>query len=197
MIALATIAALSLATPAIGNDSPFSYSYIEVGARRFNVDNLNGNSEDIDAYYGKFSLNFGPIFGFVGYESQDVDGLPIDANRVDLGVGGHVGVLDKLDLVGQVAWLYNDVSASGGGTKGGYEAKFGARWMVLDLTAASIELNGNVIWIDLENRLSANPDDAGFEVGGRVHFLKMLSAGLGYARFEDDDQIGLDLRFSF
>jgi hypothetical protein len=193
----------ALAAPLPLDDSPFSYTYLELGVTRLDVDDLGGGglNEDVDTYYGRASLGLlGFFFGFVGYETQDADTTDLEADRIDLGVGAHFGLTPRLDLVGSVAWIYNDVSGSLGGvsgSEGGYELELGARWMPIELGVGSgLELNGSGIWVDLDNALSSNTEDVGARLGARVHFLKLASAGVDYTRFKDDDQFRLNLRLS-
>ena len=72
----------------------------------------------------------------------------------------------------------------------------GARWMPLPWDGGGLEANGGFRWIDQEAILS---DDAvgAWELGARVHFLKLFSVGATYQFLEDDSRYGFDARVSF
>jgi hypothetical protein len=72
----------------------------------------------------------------------------------------------------------------------------GARWMPLPWDGGGLELDGGFRWIDLKGLLSDTQTSA-WEVGARVHFLKMLSVGASYTFLEQDKQWGLNARVAF
>jgi hypothetical protein len=182
-------------------DSPLSYTYVEVGATTFNVDDLEGEDEDIDTYYARASLNLGLIYLFAGYENQDLDLEDTDSDLWRLGVGAHLGLARQLHLIGEIAWLFNDVSSDLDEldeSESGYEARAGVRWLPIEWSRGGLELDGNLVYQDIDNRLASDDADIGGELGVRAHFIQILSVGAMYTRYrEDDDQLGLNVRFSF
>ena len=195
----AVSAPLASAT-AEGESKPatFSYTYLEVGATQFNVDTID---ETADIYYGRGSLGlFGFLYVFGEYQNQAVDFQDTKTDLIELGVGAHFSVMPKLDLVGEIGWLYNDITSDLSqldDTTNGYEVRVGARWMVMDWDGGGLELNGGLGYIDLENQLASDDASNIWDVGARVHFLKHVSIGAGYAMQGEDDQVNLNARFSF
>jgi hypothetical protein len=177
---------------------PFSYTYVEVGAAKYDVDQINEKS---DIYYGRASIAFlGFLYAFGEYQNQSNDFQNTDSDLIELGGGVHFNVMPTLDLFGEVGWLYNDVSsdlASLDDTNQGYEAFGGARLMALPWDGGGLELNGGIGYVDLNNRLASDDAATEWEVGARVHFLKMLSVGATYAILKDDDYVTANFRVSF
>jgi hypothetical protein len=178
--------------------SAFSYTYIEVGATRFNVDTIDDTA---DIYYGRASLNLlGFMYVFGEYQNQSVDFANTKTDRTELGVGAHFAIMPKLDLFGEVGWLYNNISSDVSNiddTTNGYEALAGARWMVMDWSDGGLELNGKLGYIDLKNQLASDDSSSIWGLGARVHFLKHMSIGTEYAMQGSDDEVSLNARFSF
>jgi hypothetical protein len=207
-IAAPSIEALLLGAPArlsfvdeeVSGDSPLSYTYVEIGATEYSIDDIGGSDEDVDTYYARASLALGFLYVFGGYETQDLDFEDTDSDLWRLGVGAHLGLMRNLDLLGEVAWLYNDVSSDLSQldeSDSGYEIRGGARWLAMEWSRGGLELDGNLLYVNLDNRLGSEEDDVGVELGARLHFLEFLSVGGMYTMFEDDDQLGLNLRASF
>lgn len=192
--------AIAQTPPATENNTPLSYTFVEVGAMNYNVDNINGVEAEADNYYARGSLGLGLLHVFAGYENQDLDLQNTSSDLFRLGGGAHIELTEKLHAVGEVAWLYSDVSSNFQGfaeSNSGYEIKAGARWMAVDWAAGGLELDGNLVWVDLENRLASDDRAFGWEAGLRIHLFEMLSAGAMYSVLEDDDQIAISARLSF
>jgi hypothetical protein len=182
-----------------GDDSKFSYTYLEVGGLVLDVDET---SEDVDIWYGRASLGlFGLFFGSVTYETQEFDTFDTDADVLSLGVGAHLSLTPSMDVVGEVAWLYSDVSSDDDdfdGTENGTEISAGIRWMPFDWGGGGgLELNGGALWQDLDNRLASDESVVGWQLGVRAHLIQLVSVGANYTLLEDDDQLGLNVRVSF
>jgi len=194
------------ATPLFFRDSDdkepdlLSYTYVEVGGIDYNVDDLGGSDESVDTYYGRASLSLGFLYLFAGYENQSADFMDTDSDVIRLGLGGRANIGQNLDVLGEVAWLYNDVSsdlASLDDSNNGYELRSGLRWLPIQWGRGGLELDGNLVFVSLDNRLGSDDEDLGVELGARVHFLKLFSVGGMYTMFEDDDLLGLNLRLAF
>jgi hypothetical protein len=107
--------------------------------------------------------------------------------------------MPKLDVLGEAAWLYSDLSSDLStldDTTDGFEGKAGVRWMPLVWGGGGCELNGNLVYVDLENRLASEDDATGWEAGVQVHFLRLFSVGAMYSILEDDDRVSANVRVS-
>jgi hypothetical protein len=181
------------AAPILGDRSGLlSYTYVELGYQTADIDALG---EDADGLIGRGSLGLlGFLHVFVDYRNASTDITDTSSDTWALGVGGHFGFTETLDGVGEVSWLYSDTD--GFDSDSGWAAFAGARWICLPWDGGGIEVNGGFRWIDIENVFSDDSNGA-WEAGARLHFLKFLSVGLGYAFVEDDSQWKVDARFSF
>jgi hypothetical protein len=195
---LALLAPAAASMPVADADSPFSYTYLELGAVSLDVDAID---DEADIYYGRASIELlGFLYVFGEYSNLSIDYKNTDTDLIELGAGAHVNVVPKLDLFGEVGWLYSDVSSDLSAlddTTNGYEVFGGARWMVLPWTGGGLELNGGLGYVDLENQISSDDKTTFWEVGARVHVLEMLSVGATYSKLEDDDQVSAGIRLSF
>ena len=170
----------------------------EVGATWLTVDAFDETS---DVYYGRGSLGlFGFLYLFGEYQNQSSDFNNTDTNALALGAGAHFAIVPKLDVFGELSYLYADVSsdlAALDDSNTGYEAAVGARFMLLPWSGGGLEVDGSINYIDLENRFANDDAATGWEVGARLHFIKLLSIGASYAEIDDDDQASVNLRVSF
>ncbi len=179
-------------------DSMLSYTYVEVGVAKNEVDDFD---DDVEIFYGRGSLNLLVWFYLFGeYSNQSTDFENTDTDQMTLGAGAHFGVLPNLDLVGEIGFLYNDVSSDLDeldDSDTGYRTFFGARWFALPWTSGGLELNGGLGTLKLDNRLGSDDDPVFWNVGVRAHLLRFLSVGVTYEKIEDDDVILGGVRFSF
>lgn len=186
-------------------ESAFSYTYIQAGYYSTDIDVIDETS---DAVYARGSLGlFKILYVFVDYAAQSLDDVStgagngdIDNDSIQLGVGAHFTINPKLDLLGEAAYIYDDVSsddiANLDDSNDGWSLLAGARWMVLPWEGGGLELNGGYRWQDRE-ALYSDDEVGAWEAGARFHFLKLFSIGANYAFIEDDSQFGLDARISF
>ena len=192
--------------PALADDEgAFSYSYVEAGFSKTEVDEFD---EDSDAVYARVSLELFRIFHvFLDYSAQSLDDVSfggssddVDADLYGLGFGAHFTVMPKLDLLGEASWIYSDLSSDDidelDETDNGFTLYGGARWMVLDWEGGGLEALGGYRWIDSKSVLSDDEVNS-IEIGARAHFLRAFSVGAKYSYLEDDDRIGFDARFSW
>jgi len=195
----AELAALT-STPAPREESAetwdFSYTFVELGARRFDLDQIDDTA---DTYYGKASLGlFDFLYAFLGYENLSTDFDNVDTDLWQLGAGVHFDVAERLDLTADIAWLRSDLSGdSVDETSNGHQLRAGARWMPVTFASGGLELEGHGIWVDLDDSYLSDNSVLGFDIGARVHFLKFLSVGLYYEMLDKDDSAALNARFSF
>ena len=178
----------------------FSYTFIEVGASSLNPDDTSVTNDNVDSYYLRASLGLGMFYLFGSYEDQSLDFQNTSTDLYRLGAGLHFGLTPKLDLVGEAAWLYSDMSSDISAlddTTDGFEGRAGARWMPLDWSGGGLELDGNLIYVDLENRLASDDTGTGWEAGARLHFLRLFSVGAMYSIVDSDDVVSINARLSF
>ena len=184
--------------PRTGHGAPaISYTFVEGGANFIDLDNVG--SEDVDSYYidGSIALGMFQIVG--GYENQSTDFQNTDTALIRVGAGIHLDLQSTLSVGGDIQWLFTDVSsdlASIDGTNNGYQVRGGARWMPLTWDRGGLELEGNVIWIDINDLLS-DDQSAGFEASARVHLFGYFSVGAQYTVYENDELYGINARLSF
>ncbi len=179
-------------------DEPYelSYTYLELGFGNVDVDDID---DDADTLYGRASLGlFDFLYFFLDYENQSTDFNDTDSDVFGLGAGGHMDVTERLNLVGEAAWLTADISsdlASLDDDDDGWTAFAGARFLALCWNRGGLELNGGYRWIDVETLNDS--DISAWEAGTRVHFLRFFSVGAKYTLLEEDSEWGVDARISF
>jgi len=174
----------------------FDYSYIQAG---YSVTDVDVVDEDLDLWHVRGSFEFMKfLYGFAGYArgSSDFDDVAVDA--LDLGIGGHISVLERLDLLSEVAWLWNNIDGDIGGSDSdsGFSLLVGARFLVLPFNRGGLEVNGGIRRTEID-AFASEKVITSVELGVRVHFLERFSVGLTYADMEDDSRIGIDGRFRF
>jgi hypothetical protein len=180
-----------------GDDWKFSYTYVELGLGKYDIDDFD---EDSDTLYGRASLGlFNFLYVFLDYSNQSTDFEDTDTDMFGLGVGGHFDVSNRLNLVGEASWLSADVSSdlpNLDDKNDGWMAFAGARYMALPIGNGGLEVNGGFRWIDVKGVFSDDEIGA-WEAGARYHFNHLLSAGAKYQFLEDDGFWGIDARVSF
>ncbi len=173
------------ALPQEGDGYDFSYTFLELGYAQTDIDNL---SEDADNYYLAGSLGLGMFQIVAGYENTDLDVDDLSADTFRLGAGAHFGLTPTLDLQGDISWLFTDLSSNNFDDSGsGYEVRGGLRWMALPWSSGGLELAGNLLYRDHENALATSPDQLGWELQARAHFISLLSVGASYIERDGDD----------
>ena len=191
---------LPVATEDAPEKAKISYTYIEVGWASLTLDDNSVTNDDVNTWYVRASLGLGLFHVFGGYENQAIGFKDTSTNLYQLGAGVHFGLTPKLDLVGEAAWLYSDMSSDLStldGTTDGFEGRAGARWMPMLWNGGGFELDGNFIYVDLENRLASDDSGTGWEAGAQVHFLEMFSMGATYSVVDSDDTMSINARWSF
>ena len=195
------LAAAPAASAWMGDEFMMSYTYIELTYFSTDIDAID---ETTDGYGARGSLGlFDFLFAFIGYSTEDVDfdGGSADTDSYELGVGGHLDIKPELHVVGEVSWVYDDLSEDTledlDESDSGFTAYAGLRWLVLPTDRGGLELNGGFRWIDREYALLSEDEVGAFEAGGRFHFLNHLSVGAGYQFLEDDARWNASLRFAF
>jgi len=175
----------------------FSYTYISLGFGSFDIEDFDDDSATL---YGRASLGFLDfLYVFLDYENQSTDFQNTDTDLFGVGVGAHLDLSNRVDLIGELSWLTADVEsdlANLDDSNDGWEGFAGARFLALPVKDGGLELNGGFRWIELEGAFSDDEIGA-WEAGARYHFGRLLSVGGTYQFLEDDAFVGADVRLSF
>jgi hypothetical protein len=173
--------------PLASHAEAMSYSFIDLGYIETDID---GTSSNADGFALRGSVGFAEqYFAFAEYSNQSVSGADID--QIAVGLGGHYGLSDNLDLVGRAGWL--NVDGSGPGVSlndDGYLLSAGLRGKV----GTSVELEASVIYSDFGGSIG---DDTAFAVAGRYYFTRNFAVGAEYQDGSDSSTILLGGRYSF
>lgn len=194
-----SLGAINAATAAPLEDEvgwQFSYTFIEVGATRADLEDID---DEADTYYGTASLDlFDLVYIFLGYENSSTDFNNTDTDYWTLGAGVHFNVAQRLDLLADLAFVYSDLSSDTvSDTSNGHQLRAGARWLPFEFNQGGLELAARGIWVDYGSEYFSDDGQLGFDVEARLHFLRRLSVGLGYRMLEDYDTGSVNARFSF
>jgi hypothetical protein len=179
---LATVLVL-FAVPVFAAD--LNYNYLQAGYQRFDFD---GVSEEFDGYGIGGSFGIGDSwFIDASYGTVDV-GTGIDFDTISAGFGYHVGISDNVDFYGSLSWVRADVSISGlgSGSEDGYGATIGLRGMV----GTSVELTGNVSYVDLGD----GADDTTVGAGLLYSFTDNFAVGIFIDANDDATAYGGGIR---
>jgi hypothetical protein len=189
MVGCLMLAAVPLAVQA----DDMSYSYIEGGYTEADLDNV----ADGDGFSVRGSVSFSENFFVFGeYATFGFPGS-VDLDQISAGLGGHLDISDRVDLVGRVGYTELDLSVPGfgSGSVDGFLVSAVIRGQVSD----SFELEAHAVHTDLG---SDGGDSTGFVVGGRYFFTESFAAGLEYRTGDelggaDLDVIFVGVRFAF
>jgi hypothetical protein len=109
---------LLAAAPIAAQAEDMSYSFIDLGYAETNLD----GGPTGDGFGARGSVGFAEnFFAFADYLTQDFG--PVDIDVYSVGLGGHFGLAESVDLVGRVGYLKADASAGGlSGDEDGYMA---------------------------------------------------------------------------
>lgn len=119
--------AIALALPFGAQAADLSYSYIEGGWQKFNID----SGIDSDGWVANGSAALGEHFHiYGGYGQNELDNINLDADVWRLGVGWNTGISDNSDLVVRANYVEastDNVPGLGDVSSDGYEAEVGVR----------------------------------------------------------------------
>ena len=117
---------LALAVPFAANAEDLSYSYLQAGATRVDID--DAGSENGYGFGGAGALTDNwHVFGNYRAYSVDVLGVDADVAGWNLGLGYNMGISDSLDFVGRVSYEKVDTDlfdANGFGLEAGVRNAF-------------------------------------------------------------------------
>jgi hypothetical protein len=176
MLAAAPLAALA---------DDMSYSYVDLAYVETDID--QGPTADGFALRGSvgFAENW---FAFGEYADQSVSG--VDLTQYAVGIGGHYGLAESLDLVGRVGWAKVEIDAGFvDADDDGYLLDLGLRGRVGD----AVELEGGARYVDFGD----GGDETSLFFGGRFHFNETWALGAEFQSGDDLDVILAYVRASF
>lgn len=177
MLALAPLAALA---------EDMSYSFVDPVYVETDID---GVGPSLDGFGLRGSVGFAQNwFAFGEYSAQSVSGVDLDTYTV--GLGGHYGLADNLDLVGGIGWTKAELSAGPIDVDDdGYLIDAGLRGRV----GQAVELEGGARYTDF----SDGGDATGLFVRGRFHFNRTWALGAEYQDGDDSSSLLAFVRASF
>ena len=203
MIVLISACLVLLAPPALAAKG-FNYTYMEGGYRNLDADSIEG-----DGFEAGFSFGATDYIHIIGRYSRlfvdDIEGASstdLDVDEFKIGFGGHYSIMEKVDLVGEVSYvddqitgkarLNNDgINVNGTGPKvninekdEGYEATFYARVQAMK----KLEMTPHVVHRDV-----GSDSDTGFGLGLVYNFHKKFSLRVRGTHFSDDGATNLFL----
>jgi hypothetical protein len=169
-----------------------NYTYAEIGYNNIDGDFVEGDGASVNISYGATDH----IFVKLGYSrlflEDTMSPAETDADRFQLGVGGHIAVTDDIDALAAVSYIdveFNDPAGLASDDVDGYLAELGVRAMV----TKGLELNATVSGLHL-----GGDNDTGYGVGAVFNLKKRYSVSGSYRQFTDDDEgeffIGLRFR---
>jgi Outer membrane protein beta-barrel domain len=176
-LAVPAMAALALTGPVMAGD--LSYNMLEVGLIGDTIDDPNGN-EDLQGSGASIggSWEFGPsMFGFANlsgtdYEYRHYSDSDFKAGQFQLGLGFHVPLSSRLDLVSGASLqrlrleddFNNTLNESGYGLNVGLRGLIGRRF----------EWTGRLNYVDFGD----GGDDTSWTAGFRYYFTPLFAMGL-------------------
>ena len=176
MLAFAPLAALA---------DDMSYSYVDLDYVSSDIE----GAPSADGFGLRGSVGFAENwFVFGEYSNQDLAGVDIDQFAV--GLGGHYGLTNEMDLVGRIGYV--DAEASAGGISisvDGYLVSAGLRGQIGD----AFELEGRAEYTDFGN----NGDDTALVIAGRYFFTDQFALGAEFSTSDDVDTYLVGIRWSF
>src|SRR5690242_11236756 len=133
----------------------FSYTFVQLG---YSVTDLDAINDDAKGLTGRASIGlFDLLYVFLDYANQTTDFQNSDSDSFGLGAGVHFSLAPRFDIVGEAAWLSNDIASDLSTldeSNDGWTAMAGARWMPLPWEGGGLEFDGGYRWIDMQGLLS-------------------------------------------
>jgi hypothetical protein len=183
-----------LAQPAMAAKG-FNYSYAEAGYRNIDSDSVEGDGVEFNLQYGATDY-FHILFSYSRLWIDKIDVLSsvdVDLDEYKVGFGGHYPIMDKVDLVAQVAYVDDEFKGKaklpGDYTKTrisekeeGYEATFYGRIQAMK----KLEMTPHVVYRDV-----GSDSDTGFGLGLVYKFYKKFSFRIRGTHFSDESTTNL------
>jgi hypothetical protein len=193
MLAL-SLGVLLAVTSSFASAKGFKYSFAEFGYRNIDADSL-----EADGFRASFSFGATDYVQVIGDYSRlfvdDMDGaseVDVDVDEYKIGIGGHYSVSDKIDIVGQIAYVDDEITGKAlidgddlksniNESEDGYEATFFGRVQA----TKKLELTPHVVHRDVGD------SDTGFGLGMVYKLKKKFAVRLRGTHFSDDSATNL------
>ena len=195
------VAGVLLATaPFLANADDMSYRYFQAGYMESDLDGT-GDTGDLDGFATRGSIGFAEnFFVFTEYSSQGVDGeddlgndLDITLKQIVVGLGGHYGLSENLDLVGRAGYADLTIDFDGFGIESPDESGFMAGAGLRGRIGEYVEIEGGAVYYDYNDLL----DELGAEVIVRFHFNDRWALAFEYQDVGDISTMMGGVRISF
>jgi len=178
------LATLLLATTA--QAAPFSYTNVDVGI--LSTELINSDL-DGDGVLVRGSFAFHPSYFIIGSLSDIGYDNDVDGFAWTVGIGGHMPINPKLDLVGRLSYVNQDLENRGNDNdENGYMLSGMVRWLVIE----KLELEGGVQHVNLDD----SGNDTSLIGEGRYLFTDRFAGGV-LVQLGDSSAFGVNVRFSF
>ncbi len=180
------VAAVAAALPLIGQADTMDYSFAELGF-------IDAEYDDFDADGDGFALRGGIEFHETYFAWAQLEDLSfdrgIDVTDIRVGAGGHWPIAEKIDVVGLVGIVRQDIDGPRGlnGDNDGFTLGAHVRGEV----RPKLELEGGLDYVDVDDG-----SDTVISLEGRYFFIDNVSGGLRL-EFGDRDAIGIAARLTF
>ena len=195
-----TAGILLAASPALALADDMSYRYFQAGYMESDIDDFGGTG-DLDGFATRGSIGFAEnFFVFTEYSNQSADGDDGEGGDVDVtlkqlvvGLGGHYGLSENLDLVGRVGYADLTLDIDGLGIESPDESGFMVGGGLRGKIGKYVELEGGVVYYDYNDVL----DEIGYEALARFNFNKRWALAFEYQQLDDVSTIMGGVRISF
>jgi hypothetical protein len=185
---LSGLAVVAAALPFATQADTMDYSWAEFGYVETELD-AGGFDVDGDGFALRGSVAFlENFFAFAGYEDIGFDG-GVDLSQIQVGVGGHWPINERMDIVGRLGIVKLEVEA---GPFDDDEDGFLVGARLRGVVAPKFELEGGFDYVDV-----GDDDDTALVGEGRYFFTEMFAGGLLISIADDVTTLGLNLRVTF
>ncbi len=198
---LATAGLLLATAPFLAHADDMSYRYFQLGYMETDLDGT-GVDDDLDGFATRGSIGFAEnFFVFTEYQNQSVEGT-VDGTDVDvalkqlvIGLGGHYGLSENLDLVGRAGYVDVTLDIDGLGVESPDESGYMLGGGLRGRIGEHVEIEAQAVYYDLGE--GSAYDDVGGELLARYHINKQWALAFEYQNLGDVSTIMGGVRFSF
>ena len=184
--AAASLAVFSQTTAARG----FDYTYADAGYRNVDSDNYSGDGFQVGLSYG--ATDYMHIVGtYSRLWVDDIDGasnVDVDIDEFTIGFGGHYSITDKIDLVGEIAYVDDEYTGDAkpdvlgyktniNESEEGYQATVYGRIQALK----KLEMTPHIVYRDVED------SETGFGLGLVYDLTKKFAIRARATSFNGDN----------
>ncbi len=182
---------LTISTSTYANN--FNYNYVELGYAAVTDFEINGGVIVSGSYDIQENINIiGDIFVSTGSDTDNVD---VDLDSYRLGVGYHMPISGKTDVLAEVGLFNVSAKANSRGITinrddSGYQLSAGVRHKL----AEKIELQGRINY-----RNSDDLSDRNYQLGARYSFNPAISVGADFNTGAEDgsESLTTSIRWNF